>query len=295
MLTPLKPLGTIDQIFELDCVYDKDARQVHIDAAVKSGVPWCVRRPPRDGKVAIVASGPSATEAIDLLKEWDGEIWGVNGAFAWLVHRGVTPTAFVGLDPEPILKGYLINLPTNATYYLGAQVHPEVFEHLKGRNVRLWFPMDGQTKFPFGAVEIYGGTTCLGRAPNLAYLLGWREVHIFGCDSSFTERSHVYEEPGVLPAGAFPIEMHGKTFITTRQMLQQACDFAEQIVEWARPGADGDEPLSVSLYGDGLMQWMYAKTLETGNYHQYLREAYAQGLTRKERQAVRKAIKRQAA
>lgn len=287
-LTPLKPLGTIDQIFELDCVYDKDARQVHVDAALKRGLPWCVRRKVRPGKVAIVASGPSATDYVDLLKTWDGEVWGINGAFAWMRKRGIKPTAFVGLDPEPILRDYLIDVPADATYYLATQVHPWVFDHLRDRNVRIWFPADGQVCYPYGATPIYGGSTCLGRAPNLAYHLGWREVHIFGCDSSFTHKSHVYGD-AQLPAGTFTVEMGDLKFLTTRQMMQQACDFAEAMVEWARPGDDGSEPLSVSLYGDGLLQSMYGQTLATGSYHQFMRETYPQGLNRKQRRGARRA------
>jgi uncharacterized Rossmann fold enzyme len=287
LLTPLKEAGTIDKIFELDCVYDKDKRQVHIDYTTKLQVPWAIKHKSRKGKVAVVASGPSATDYVDLLKEWEGEIWGINGAFAWLIHRGIKPTGFVGLDPEPLLKDYLIETPDDATYYLAAQVHPEVFDHLADKSVKLWFAADDQVEMPFGAVQIYGGTTCLTRAPNLAYHLGYREVHIFGCDSSYTHKSHVYGDG--LPAGTFPAEVGDEVFLTTRQMLQQACDFAEQMVEWARPGDDGSEPLNVSLYGEGLLQSMYAYQLKAGGYYQYLREAYPDGLTRKQRRALRKA------
>lgn len=288
-LTPLKPLGTIDTIFELDCVYDKDQRQTHVDSAVARDIPRCFRRlKMKRGKVAIVASGPSATDYVDFLKDFDGEIWGINGAFVWMQHRGIKPTAFVGLDPEPILKDYLIACPDEATYYLAAQVHPDVFDHLAGKDMRLWFPGDDQVQYPPEAAPVFGGSTCLGRAPNLAYLLGYREVHIFGCDSSFTEKSHVYGAERDLPGGSFPIELGPRTFITTRQMLQQACDFTEQMVEWARPGDDGSEPLSVSLYGDGLLQYMYGQTLEAGSYHQYLRETYPNGLNRKQRRALKR-------
>src|SRR5262249_39758341 len=285
-LTPLKPAGTIDKIFNLDCVADKETRQKHVDYAVSLNLPRCIKRKERKGKVAIVASGPSATEFVDLLKDWDGEISGINAAFHWLRHRGIKPTAFVGLDPEVILKDYLIDPPDDATYYLAAQVHPEVFDFLHGKNVRVWFAIDGQSKLPFGAAEVYGGTTCLTRAPNLAHLLGWREVHIFGGDSSFTHKSHVYGDEGY-PPGTFPMEMNGKLYMTTRQMVQQACDFTEQMVEWARPGDNGDKALSVSLYGDGLMQAMFAQTLQSGSYHQYLAEFYRNGFTRKQRRAMR--------
>lgn len=288
-LTPLKPEGTIDEIFELDCVYDAAARQKHVNSAVARDLPRCIKRVERKGKVAIVASGPSATDYVELLKSWEGEIWGVNGAFVWLQHRGIKPSAFIGLDPEPILKDYLINCPDDATYYLAAQVHADVFDHLKGKNVRLWFPADDQVKYPFGAQSVFGGTTCLGRAPNLAYLLGYREVHLFGCDSSFTDRSHVYGDKGEIPGGSFPVEMGGRTFLTTRQMMQQACDFCEAMVEWARPGDDGSAPLNVSLYGDGLLQEMFKQTAESGSYNAYLAEIYKHGLTRKQRRALRRA------
>lgn len=283
-LFPAKPAGTIDTIFSLDCVADVATRQKHVDLAVARKLPWCIQRKERNGKVAVVGSGPSATDYVDILKDWDGEVWGINGAFEWMLHRGIKPTAFVGLDPEEMLKDYLINPPDDATYYLGAHVHPGVFDRLEGKNVRLWFPIDGQAKFPFGAQPVHGGSTCLGRAPNLAYLLGWREVHIFGGDSSFTHKSHVYGEVGY-PPGTFPVEVGDRTFQTTRQFMQQACDFAEQMVEWARPGPNGETPLSVSLYGDGLMPSLYAHQLESGVYHQYLRELPP--LTRKQRRALR--------
>lgn len=291
LLEPAKPLGTIDTIFELDCVADKETRQKHVDRACARGLPICVNRKERSGKVAVVGSGPSATECVDLLKEWDGEIWGINGAFEWMIHRGIKPTAFVALDPDPdenILKDYLITTPNDATYYLGAMCHPAVFDRLEGKNVRIWFPIDGEAQFPFGAVPVHGGSTCLGRAPNLAYVLGWREVHIMGGDSSYTHKSHVYGNAGY-PPGAFPVEMNGKLYITNRQMMQQACDFAEQMVEWARPGPKGETPLSVTLYGDGLMQATYAHQLKAGVYQQYLYELALErkGMNRKQRRAMR--------
>ena len=290
----VKPEGTIDTIFNLECIYDKDKRQVHIDASVKRKLPYVIRRAERKGKLAIVASGPSASDYVDMLKDWDGEIWGINGAFAWMLKRGIKPTAFIGIDPEEILKDYLIETP-DVTYYLAVQVHPEVFDHLTGKNVRLWFPADSEAKYPSiaiwggrGSNVVFGGSTCLGRAPNLAYVLGWREVHIFGCDSSFTNKSHVYGQKGEVPGGTFPFEVNGKIFLTTKQMMQQACEFAEQMVEWARPGDRGEKPLSVSLYGDGLLQEIFRQNFESGTYAQYLYESLDGGKTRKERRALKR-------
>lgn len=268
-LEQVKPTGTIDQIFEIDCVANADLRQSQIDSAAARNLPRVHWKKKRKGKVAIVASGPSVTDAVDLLKEWDGEIWGINRAFEWMRHRGVKPTAFLGGDPEWFLVECLPNIPKDVTYYIASQAHPCVFDHLKDRNVKLWFMADGQIKQPFGAVPVHGGSTLLGRAPNLAYILGYREVHIFGGDSSFTHKTHVHG--GELPGNWCHAEVNGVAYKTTRTMMSQACEFVEQMVEWSR----GKDPLSVTIYGEGLMQAMVAESMKSGSYEQYLRELEA--------------------
>jgi hypothetical protein len=202
-----------------------------------------------------------------MLKEWDGEIWGINRAFEWMRHREIKPTAFVGGDPEWFLKECLPNIPEDVTYYLASQTHPCVFDHLKERNVRLWFMADGQIKQPFGAVPVHGGSTMLSRAPNLAYVLGFRDVHVFGGDSSFTHKTHVHG--GELPGHWVWGHANGQDFKTTRPMMSQACEFVEQMVEWSR----GKDPLQVTIYGEGLMQSLVAEAMNSGNYERYMMEA----------------------
>ena len=97
-------------------------------------------------------------------------------------------------------------------------------------------------------------------------MLGYRDVHIFGGDSSFTHKTHVFG--GEIPENWCPAEVNGVVFKTTRAMMSQACEFCEQMVEWSR----GKDPLQVSIYGDGLMQALVQASLDSGNYEQYLRE-----------------------
>jgi hypothetical protein len=280
---PAKPAGRTEEIFDIDVVSDATTRQGYIDSALARNLPRVVTRKRRPGKVAIVASAPSVADYVDTLKNWDGEIWGINRAFEWMRHRGIKPTGFLGIDPEWFLVECLPNIPQDATYYLAAQVHPCVFDHLKDRNVRLWFMADGQVTMPKDAHLIYGGSTCLGRAPNLAYALGYREVHIFGGDSSYTDKQYVHGED--IPANWVPAEINGRIFKTQRNLIQQASEFVEQMVEWSR----GDDPLSVSLYGDGLMQSWFALQSQSGCYEEYLRECAQPKLNRKQRRALKAA------
>ena len=269
MQPPDSRVGTKDKVIPIDCIADIMTRQEYIDSAVARGLPRVIQRKKRKGKVAVVGSGPSVTNCVDILKDFDGEIWGINRSFEWMRHRGIKPTGFLGIDPEWFLSECLIETPADVTYYLASQVHPGVFDKLKDHNVRLWFMADSEVKQPFGAYEIYGGTSCLTRAPNLAYALGYRDVHIFGGDSSYTHKTHVHG--GEIPEGSVKAEVGGIVYTTNKPMMSQACEFVEQMPEWAR----GKDPIQVTIYGEGLMQAMLAEAYQSGNYERYLREQAA--------------------
>ena len=66
-------------------------------------------------------------------------------------------------------------------------------------------------------------------------------------------------------------------------MMSQACEYIEQMVEWARM----PDPLSVTLYGDGLMPALYQQQYESGLYEAYLHEATQPHLNRKQRRAMK--------
>jgi hypothetical protein len=125
---------------------------------------------------------------------------------------------------------------------------------------------DDQVKLPWGAYPIYGGSTCLSRAPNLAWALGYREVHIFGGDSSFTHKTHVHG--GELPENTIEARVNGDVYKTTRAMMSQAVEFVEQMPEWSRM----NPPLSVSVYGEGLMPALVADAMNSGGYERYIVE-----------------------
>jgi hypothetical protein len=284
-LIPTKPEGKFDEIFNLDCVSDKETRQANLDYAVKTGVPWVQYRKPRKGKVAIVGSGPSATDYIPMLKEWDGEVWGINRAFPWLRHRGVKVDAFVGIDPEWFLLECTYHTeephpPFDATYYLAAQVHPKVFDFLSKHNVKLWFAADREVKLPIGAVPVPGGSTALTRAPYLASLLGYEDVHIFGGDSSYTHKTHVHG--GELPEkGVIPVVNSGRLFHTNTAMFAQASDMVEIVTNF---------PGSITIHGDGLMPQMVQEKHDSGEHEQLIAmEAMEMaGMTRAQRRALRR-------
>jgi hypothetical protein len=288
-MVPLKPADRSDKIFDINPVLDKGKRQANIDAALKRNIPHCMfRSKPRSGSVAIVASGPSVTHEVETLRAFEGELWGINGAFAWLRHRGLAPHAFIGLDPEWFLKEYLIDPPKDATYYLGACVDPQVFDHLKGHNVRMWFPADSEVKYPRGVPTVPGGSSCLARAPYLAYMLGYVDVHVFGGDSSYTDRTHVYSEPGNCPTkeqGMVLAQSNGKVFKSAKNMILQASDMVEVATNF---------PGTITIHGGGLMPEMCAEMEASGIMERLVAEetAILSGMNRQERRTAQRHLRR---
>ena len=278
MLTPMREAGKQDEIMPIDCVSDMETRQGHIDSAVKRNLPLCGVGAVKNGKVAIVASAPSVGDYVQTLREWDGEIWGINGAFRWMIHRDIKPTAFIGVDPELMLKDYLIDPPEDATYYLASQVHPGVFDHLVNRKVMLWHNSDKEVKWPLGSILVHGGSSCLTRAPWLACMLGWQDVHLFGGDSSFTHKTHVYG--GNIPTNFCFAEAGGEVFRTHKVMMVQACDVVDMVQSF---------PGTITAHGRGLMQSMLGDLKKSGVLDRLLEEETAElsGMNRKQRRALR--------
>ena len=96
---------------------------------------------------------------------------------------------FFGTDPLPGLADYVRRPHRQTTFYISAYCDPAVFDALDGYDVKLWFAhQDGvefPAKMPEGAETIPGGTTAITRAPFLARCLGFRDVTLYGADSSF--------------------------------------------------------------------------------------------------------------
>ena len=174
------------------CVVDSEGRKANLASAMARGLPMAIQLPERDGPLAIVASGPSAREHIEEFRAWPGEVWAINGAYDFLLDHGIIPKGFFGIDPLAGLADYVRNPQKETTFFLASTSDPSVFDALKDHDVQLFHPASEDMEFPDGWV-IGGGTTALTRVPYLGILRGWRDVTLFGADSSFDGRRYCYE------------------------------------------------------------------------------------------------------
>lgn len=174
------------------CVVDQAGRERNQNTNIARGWPKVEIQPARKGRIALVGAAPSLLDYYDELRDYE-EVWAVNGAYDFLLEQGCIADGFFGIDPLPELADYLNNPQKETTFYLAATCDPSAFEKVKDHKVAMWFP-EQEFGSPEGEPVIRGGTTALTRAPYLADKLGWRDITIFGADSSFDRRRYVYQD-----------------------------------------------------------------------------------------------------
>lgn len=176
------------------CVVDDAGLEVNVNSALARGLRICGIVPEHDRKLAIVGSGPSLRDYLDELRGWPGEIWAINGAYHYLIGQGIVPHGFVGLDPLPGLAEYVKDGHPDTTFYLASNCDPDTFDAVRPEQVMIWHSARDAIKVPRGQMIVCGGTSSITRAPFLAHMLGYRDMTIYGADSSFEHGRYCYPD-----------------------------------------------------------------------------------------------------
>lgn len=158
-------------------------------------------------KLAVVGGGPSATNHIEALRAFDGDVWAINGAYHWCLDAGVEATLFT-IDPV-YMGGASKAILADICDPRLADMCDEVFVQ----------PLDGVAR----------GSTSATAAPHIAVLLGYREIHFFGCEGSFGETTHTFKN---IDGSRLLIRSNGKDWLTNPQMLMQ-CEVLSEMIRMA--------------------------------------------------------------
>lgn len=152
------------------------------------------------GHLAVVGGGASIKSNIDVLRNWDGDIWAINGAYWWCRDNGIDAYLY-SVDPDPILKNYTKNADK---VVLSQQCDPSAFI---GRET---FCIKGDLPGPTSATAAsLGAINC-----------GYTMVTWFGCESCYYETSHAYEDRS--PDDLLKIKCNGEEFLTKLDLILQA-------------------------------------------------------------------------
>lgn len=216
---------------------------------------WFEPAEEHDGHVAIIGGGPSVCDMLDEIqwRQSQGQaVWVLNNAARALKGTGIYFDAQVLLDARPENAEFI----TEATEYLVAsQCAPNLFDHLTRRDVTLFHVnspgmaellKDEKVRF---TCLIGGGTTVGMNALALAFLKGYRKIHLYGFDSCYRDGEH-HAYPQALNDQERRSEvLYGdKTYLCAPWMVGQAQEFMELVPTYE---ADGT---IITVHGTGLLQ-----------------------------------------
>lgn len=216
---------------------------------------WLKSLPPHDRKIAICGSGPSIREdvaTIDAMQATGTEIWALNNCANFLNSHGIVPDVQVIMDALPeTLKA----VGFARRHYFASQVDPSLFDAVP--NAILWHAtlgevlIDQQDGFPSHDDEycLVGSAVSVGNtAMVLAFALGFRNIHLFGYDSSNKgESSHAARQPWNDGEPMTAVTFRDKTYTCSLTMSLQADAFPSRAYVLQREGAN------IAVHGYGLL------------------------------------------
>lgn len=225
---------------------------------------WQKREEPHSRKAILCGSGPSLADTLEEIRDLKGDVFALNGAAAFLDRNGILPDFQVLMDAKP--ETVLLIGPAKK-HLFASQVDPECFEVVP--DAKLWQTTHGEIapEFPHYQDDycMVGGAVSVGNAALvLAYVMGYREIHCFGFDSSNKgEESHAFHQKINDGEPMSVIRFQGVTYTSSLVMGLQVRYFIERSRSLKELGVD------IHVHGYGLLPAMYnSKLTEEEKYRE---------------------------
>lgn len=244
----------IAEALPLHCNVADDVLYSNIQAAIERGHDIIHPCAPHGEVALLVGGGPSAEHDLNDIRrrQKDGAlIFALNGAGLWLQKRDIIPDGLIILDARSHNSRFVLGLDRSVLLMPATQCDWSVFEGGKHHQILAWHPSMNGTS---GIVEnrptvLIGGSTTVGmRALRIIHVLGFREAHLYGYDSSYGSRGgHAYHQSENDGELLREVEVNGRLFYAPAWMIRQADDF--QLLSTGLIA----EGLSLHVHGDGLL------------------------------------------
>lgn len=229
---------------------------------------------PRMGRAVIVGGAPSIKDhlaEIELLAhDPDNMVFAVNWSHTWLIQQGITPGTCVlfeiDAEPESMLKA----AHTDVTYYICSHCHSKTFDDLAPFKRVVWHSppnsdaekVIAETTFK-DSTHIGGGIGTFTRTLSVAMALGFRNIELFGCDSSFPDDSpstHVegYETANKVETDAFYVYAKDKNTQEVRR-FKTVGYLALQVEEFKEYCRINHHMFALRVRGDNLLRFVHQR------------------------------------
>lgn len=229
----------------------------------------CNRRPMRwflgarknDIPLVLIGGAPSLKHSINAIRKRQkagAQVMATNGVPHFLRQHGITPDVHVILDARPENIAFLDDANPETFVLLASQCDPSLFQHAADAGLphAIWHALldhkheaqliakAGDTLF----TPIPGGSTVMLRSLFIAAVSGFKTIHVYGMDSSFSgDTHHAYSQAIDADNQPMPISWHGKTYQAAPWMIRQATEFQDDYMFLTHEG------VKIIVHGDGLV------------------------------------------
>jgi FkbM family methyltransferase len=223
----------------------------NVKHALSIGCKWLEAQPEHEGSACIVGGGPSLKDTLFYIRGMQmagSYVFATGNSYAYLKANGIQPDAHVLLDARAENLSFVPDDDTPK--YYASQCHPSVLD--KARNLTAWHCAhsayeDAFSSHPSSAVQLGGGTTVGLKTVALAYAMGFRNLRLFGFDSSYGDTHHAYPQALNDSERVLEAKVGGETFRAAPWMIAQAEEFKETVAALVHMGC------MVTVYGKGLL------------------------------------------
>lgn len=248
----------------------------HMRYAHTLGLKELQRRPyPRMGKAIIVGGAPSMANHLEEIRALaanpENMLFAVNWSHTWLLQNGITPSAcvFFEIDAEP--EETLKAAHPEVTYYVCSHCHPKTFDELKDFKVILWHSPPNSPGEKVVGEELFkdsnlvgGGIGTFTRTLTIALHLGYRNIELFGVDSSFPDDSkstHVegYETTAKPEVDGFYVYAKASESGEVKRFKTMGY-LALQVEEFKEYCKTNHHVYALRVHGDGLLRFVHKNT-----------------------------------
>lgn len=223
---------------------------------------WMQMNSAHDGHAVIVGGGPSLKDNLAHIEgryQRDQKIFATNNTYPLLTKHGIIPDYHVLADAREENAEFV---PYAAICLYSSQCHSKAFERaeINKNEVVLWHPLHDGIMDIIGKEREYalvgGGSTVGLKAMVIAFIMGYRNLHLYGFDSSYRDDAH-HAYAQLLNDNERVITVHyeGRDFKAAAWMATQAEEFkviAEMLV---------DAGCTITVHGDGLIPYMASKMI----------------------------------
>lgn len=252
------------------CKFNQTHMLKNLEANLAHKLPsFSALRDTRQGEVMLVSGGPSVDAQLPMIREMAARgvpLMVIERMYPWATKHGLKVEYVVSLDAsEGVQEGFTAMQP-DVTYLFLAATHPALFELVKDEKVYIWSGVSGTTpeaasvwqRNDYDRLLIVNTGGSVGLASiNLAVMLGFRDLHLFGLDCMVPSPEQAYAT-GIagesVPRSYMEVEVNGETVLTCTPFLAFAQQFFE-IVEQARKA---EMIHSLTVHGESLINKMWA-------------------------------------